>query len=44
MRSAPIGDAAGWVRDFETLTVRTLEDGTTVTAGQDGARAAVVVS
>jgi hypothetical protein len=44
MRGAPIGDAAGWVRDFEALTVRTLKDGTAVAAGSDGAAAAVVVS
>jgi len=44
MRGAPIGDAAGWVRDFETLTVRTLEDGTTAAEGSDGAAAPLVVS
>jgi predicted O-linked N-acetylglucosamine transferase (SPINDLY family) len=25
MRNAPIGDTRGWVRDFEALTLRTLE-------------------
>jgi hypothetical protein len=25
MRSSPIGDGVRWVRDFEALTIRTLE-------------------
>jgi predicted O-linked N-acetylglucosamine transferase (SPINDLY family) len=25
IRCSPLGDAPGWVRDFEALTVRTLE-------------------
>jgi predicted O-linked N-acetylglucosamine transferase (SPINDLY family) len=32
IRQSPLGDARQWVRDFEALTLRTLDAGSTVEA------------